>query len=335
MEELKKNDFEKYIQSFNDIYLNVLTKNLNIIVFILGVIVPLVFSFFSYWLLYKVYKSLGIEYLKNFIELLITILGNKNNLKLILGFFLYIIGVAIYMVVLIYIDYRTICKKIKEYPEIETDKEITKLKKHQIHKKFNKYLKLYCTKKLVQKYEIDKENFRLFLNELITRIDNLKSEKPTVKATFIIGIYKFFKSKLVILIISYLFGLFGEKLYESNFKILYYIILFYFGIIILFLIYNFFSSKNKNIDIEIERRFILMDILIEIFINSTINETIWITEEAEKKITENKEYFFTKPREKPVSITEDNDKFFLIEDESNPKNIKLKKIKIEKIKFKQ
>ena len=54
MEELKKNDFEKYIQSFNDIYLNVLTKNLNIIVFILGVIVPLVFSFFSYWLLYKV-----------------------------------------------------------------------------------------------------------------------------------------------------------------------------------------------------------------------------------------------------------------------------------------
>ncbi|BBM52651.1 hypothetical protein JMUB3935_1630 [Leptotrichia trevisanii] len=335
MEELKKNDFEKYIQSFNDIYLNVLTKNLNIIVFILGVIVPLVFSFFSYWSLYKVYKSLGIEYLKNFIELLITILGNKNNLKLILGFFLYIIGVAIYMVVLIYIDYRTICKKIKEYPEIEADKEITKLKKHQIHKKFNKYLKLYCTKKLVQKYEIDKENFRLFLNELITRIDNLKSEKPTVKAIFIIGIYKFFKSKLVILIISYLFGLFGEKLYESNFKILYYIILFYFGIIILFLIYNFFSSKNKNIDIEIERRFILMDILIEIFINSTINETIWITEEAEKKITDNKGYFFTKPREKPVSITEDNDKFFLIEDESNPKNIKLKKIKIEKIKFKQ
>ena len=174
MEELKKNDFEKYIQSFNDIYLNVLTKNLNIIVFILGVIVPLVFSFFSYWSLYKVYKSLGIEYLKNFIELLITILGNKNNLKLILGSFLYIIGVAIYMVVLIYIDYRTICKKIKEYPEIEADKEIVKLNKHQIHKKFNKYLKLYCTKKLVQKYEIDKENFRLFLNELITRIDNLK-----------------------------------------------------------------------------------------------------------------------------------------------------------------
>lgn len=330
MEELKKNDFEKYIQSFNDIYLNVLTKNLNIIVFILGVIVPLVFSFFSYWLLYKVYKSLDIEYLKNFIELLITILGNKNNLKLILGFFLYIIGVAIYMVVLIYIDYRTICKKIKEYPEIEADKEIAKLKKHQIHKKFNKYLKLYCTKKLVQKYEIDKENFRLFLNELITRIDNLKSEKPTVKATFIIRIYKFFKSKLVILIISYLFGLFGEKLYESNLKILYYIILSYFGIIILFLVYNFFSSKNKNIDIEIERRFIIMDILIEIFINSTINETIWITEEAEKKITENKGYFFTKSKEEPVSITEDNGKFYIIEDKSNPKNIKLKKIKIDK-----
>lgn len=137
------------------------------------------------------------------------------------------------------------------------------------------------------------------------------------------------------MIISYLFGLFGEKLYESNLKILYYIILSYFGIIILFLVYNFFSSKNKNIDIEIERRFIIMDILIEIFINSTINETIWITEEAEKKVMENKGYFFTKPKEESLSITENNGKFYIIEDKSNPKNIKLKKIKIENIKFKQ
>ena len=249
MKELKKNDFEEYIKSFNDIYLNFYTKNLNIWVFILGIISSFILSLCFYFSLTRVFS------IKN------------NDTKLYLSFFVFLICIVVYLTILIFLDYCSICNKISKYPKIKENTEIKKLKWYQIQKKFNKYLELYCTEKLVQENKIDKENFKLFFNELIIEIDDLKGEKPAVKATFVIRIWKFFKSELVVVIISYLFGLFGKQL-ELNLKLLYYFILFYFCIIVFIFVYDFFRSKNKNIDIEVERKFILMNILVEIFTNS-------------------------------------------------------------------
>lgn len=316
-EKIKISTFKQYEEAFNNVYLEFKTKKglefLDILVFIVAYFIPIA-------------------------VLKIIIKGINDNIVIIIALISWFIFTFFYIICLFIKDDKMLEKKIKNYSyqDINENEKIKNIKCYEIVKRFNKKLELYCRERLLHEYEIEKDTFKNILSEAIKRLDNLKNEKNYGNFEAILKVL--FKSGLITWVVK-----FCVTQIISNFTWIikwfkienptWITILIFIVTFVILLISSFWNTKKKNIEIEIGRKNILLDILIEIFTDSTINETIWITEEAEKKITENKGYFFTKPKEKPVSITEDNGKFFVIKDESNPKNIKLKKIKIEKIKL--
>ena len=91
---------------------------------------------------------------------------------------------------------------------------------------------------------------------------------------------------------------------------------------------SIFNTKKRNIDIEIGRKNILLDILIEIFTKSTIKENIWITKNVETQILEVKSFVFVEnKKDKVVSVIEKDGKFTMIK-ENGQKSIVLKRIEI-------
>ncbi len=91
---------------------------------------------------------------------------------------------------------------------------------------------------------------------------------------------------------------------------------------------SIFNTKKRNIDIEIGRKNILLDILIEIFTKSTIKENIWITKNVETQILEGKSFVFVEnKKDKVVSVIEKDGKFTMIK-ENGQKSIILKRIEI-------
>ena len=91
---------------------------------------------------------------------------------------------------------------------------------------------------------------------------------------------------------------------------------------------SIFNTKKRNIDIEIGRKNILLDILIEIFTKSTIKENIWITKNVETQILEGKSFVFVEnKKDKVVSVIEKDGKLTMIK-ENGQKSIILKRIEI-------
>lgn len=301
--------FEEYKKAFDEIYLDFYTKNdvIIILAIIVAVVLALCLTFF-------VFKGSIV---------LFTIIS-----------FLFVL---IFFIILLEIDNCKLKKQIEEfkYSNIDKDKEIKELKKYERVKKFNKKLELYCKEKLVSDYKISKETFKMFFIELTTRLGNLKTEKHIwIVKYLILPIVKLFKSKIFLMIISSIIGFFGKQLYISNNLIDIIILFFLISMLIITIIYIFLDSKNKNINIEIGRKYILSDILIEIFISSAINESIWITEDVEIQLREGEKFLFVnREQEKIVSVIEKDGKFSLIEDNQqiNSKYIRLKRIEKQNI----
>ena len=324
--------FEQYKEEFNSIYLEFKTKK--------GLTVLDIILFFGFYFIIS-------------IVILLIFTKKIDNNYITIALLTSLILMFVHIRILFIIDNNKLNKEILNYNYHEDIKEEKTIKSRlKFVKYFNKRLELYCKKRLVDKYKINEDNFKNILNETIKRLDNLKNKrfysdfeavlKILVKTGLITLVLKFCFTQIISnpnKIFSKFSGIIKwVKIDNSMFSMFIAILIFIVTLGIL-VVASILNTNKKNIDIEIGRKKILLDILIEIFtkstINETINETIWITEEAEKKVMENKGYFFTKSKEEPVSITENNGKFYIIEDKSNPKNIKLKKIKIENIKFKQ
>lgn len=251
----------------------------------------------------------------------------KNNLLIIFIFCIFcILFILLSLVILLSFDIKKLKKDLKNLEDINKKIESKNLKKHEFFKNFNISLELYCKEKLSQEYQIDKEIFKEFLDELIDRIRNLKDEKYTGIAKFIIQLYKFFNSKITIIVISLIIGFLGKEAYSSNdYKILIFLVIMLF----ITIAYIFLDSRNKNIDIETGRKYVLLDILIEIFIKSTINENIWITEDVKIQLEEGKSFVFVENDDDKgiVQVIKKDGKFTIIK-ENGEKSIRLKRIEI-------
>lgn len=300
--------FEEYKKAFDKIYLGFYTKNDTVMILAIIVAVALALSLTFFVFKGNVILFTIISFL--FVLIFFTILLKRDNLKL--------------------------KKQIKEsrYSNIDKDEELKELKKYEIVKKFNKKLELYCKEKLVSDYKISKKTFKIFFNELTTRLGNLKTEKHIWFVKYLIlPILKLFKSKIFLIAISSIIGFFGKKLYMSNNLKDMIILFFLISMLIITIIYIFLDSKNKNINIEIGRRYILSDILIEMFIESTTKE-IWVTEDVEIQLKDGKSFVFLNNEDgELVSVIERDGKFSLIEDNQqiNSKNMRLKKIEKQNI----
>ena len=303
MNKKRLKNFEQYNKVFDKIYLGFRTKR-------------------NCWIITATLIAILIAFLIAFM-IKDTLEIFKNNLLIIFITFC-ILFIPLSLVILLFFDIKKLKKDLKNLKNINKQIESKNLKKHEFFKNFNISLELYCKEKLSQEYQIDKEIFKEFLDKLIDRITNLKDEKYTGIAKFIIQLYKFFNSKITILVIS-LIGLY----LPNNYKIL--ILIFLVIMLFITIAYIFLDNRNKNIDIETGRKHVLLDILIEIFIKSTINENIWITEDVEiQLINEGKSFVFVEnkdDKDSMVSVIEKDGKFTILK-ENGEKSIRLKRIEI-------
>ena len=303
MNKKRLKNFEQYNKAFDKIYLGFRTKR-------------------NCWIITATLIAILIAFLIAFM-IKDTLEIFKNNLLIIFITFC-ILFIPLSLVILLFFDIKKLKKELKNLKNINKQIESKNLKKHEFFKNFNISLELYCKEKLSQEYQIDKEIFKEFLDKLIDRITNLKDEKYTGIAKFIIQLYKFFNSKITILVIS-LIGLY----LPNNYKIL--ILIFLVIMLFITIAYIFLDNRNKNIDIETGRKHVLLDILIEIFIKSTINENIWITEDVEiQLINEGKSFVFVEnkdDKDSMVSVIEKDGKFTILK-ENGEKSIRLKRIEI-------
>jgi len=303
MNKKRLKNFEQYNKAFDKIYLGFRTKR-------------------NCWIITATLIAILIAFLIAFM-IKDTLEIFKNNLLIIFITFC-ILFIPLSLVILLFFDIKKLKKDLKNLKNINKQIESKNLKKHEFFKNFNISLELYCKEKLSQEYQIDKEIFKEFLDKLIDRITNLKDEKYTGIAKFIIQLYKFFNSKITILVIS-LIGLY----LPNNYKIL--ILIFLVIMLFITIAYIFLDNRNKNIDIETGRKHVLLDILIEIFIKSTINENIWITEDVEiQLINEGKSFVFVEnkdDKDSMVSVIEKDGKFTILK-ENGEKSIRLKRIEI-------
>ena len=258
-----------------------------------------------------------------------------DNIVIIIALISWFIFTFFYIIYLFIKDDKMLEKEIENYSyqDINENEKIKNIKCYEIVKRFNKKLELYCRERLLHEYEIEKDVFKNILSEVIKRLDNLKNEKnygnfeAILKVLFKSGLITWVVKFCVTQIISNFTWIIKWFKIENSTWITILIFIVTFAILLISSIWN---TKKKNIEIEIGRKRILLDILIEIFIESTIKENIWITEEVEIQLNKGKSFVFVENNDDKdgiVSVMKKDGKFTIIK-ENGEKSIRLKRIEI-------